>query len=125
MALHVVSTRTSSSGSHTRKRKDSLPILHSELKSLHRYLDGEFQNYWDIRRFGGNKIGLKKINCPLCPYEPKLAARVGENFVWYSYRKYQAVLTHVIDAHLKREALTHRRILADQARREAKKIAAA
>jgi len=50
---------------------------------------------------------------------------VGEDFVWYSYRKYKAVLTHVVDAHLKKPALMHRRILAEQARREAKKAVAA
>jgi hypothetical protein len=50
---------------------------------------------------------------------------VGEDFLWYSYRKYKAVLAHVIDAHLKKPALTHRRILAEQARREAKKITVA
>lgn len=43
--------------------------------------------------------------------------------MWYSYRRYKAVLCHVIDEHLKKPALTHRRILADQARREARRKA--
>src|SRR6266567_402281 len=124
MASRAISIRTSSSESHTRKPNGSLPISPSELRYLHKYLDGDFQNYWDIRRCG-TSIGFKKINCPVCGHEPQLVARVGEDFVWYSYRKYKAVLTHVVDAHLKKPALMHRRILAEQARREAKKAVAA
>lgn len=120
MASRTLSIRTSSSGSHTQRQNGSLPISKQELKPLHDYLEGDFQNYWDIRRCG-DSIGFRRINCPCCPYDPKLSARVGEDFAWYNYRKYKAVMAHMVDAHLKKLALTNRRILAEQARREAKK----
>jgi hypothetical protein len=46
---------------------------------------------------------------------------VGEDFIWYSYRKYKAVLTHIVETHLKRQALTNRRIQAEHKRLEAPK----
>jgi hypothetical protein len=40
--------------------------------------------------------------------------------VWYSYRKYRWLCDHLFSAHCKQEALTHRRIMAQQARIDAR-----
>lgn len=109
---------TSSSGSPTLRRKGSSPISASELRSLQKYLDGDWQNFWDIRRCGKG-IGFAHIDCPVCGFQPQIGARVGDNFIWYSYRKYKAVLTHVVTAHCHQQALTHRRIAAEEKRKQA------
>jgi len=68
-----------------------------------------------VKRFGKN-LGTV-IKCALCPWTPPKAEK-GEDFMWYNYRKYRALCEHLFDKHCRREALTNRRIVAQQKRIE-------
>jgi hypothetical protein len=86
-----------------------------------RHLDGDFQNYWRLRRCG-KSIGFWRVDCPACGYYPQ--SRPGEDYFKYTNRRYRAVLSHMLERHLKQKALTYRRIEAEQKRREDKSHAA-
>jgi hypothetical protein len=107
----------SSSASVTPRRSDLSAYSQRDLASLQRYLDGDFQNFWNIRRFG-KRLGTV-IQCACCDWAPP-KAKHGEDLVWYSYRKYRALCEHLFSAHLRKEALTHRRIAASVQRKRGK-----
>lgn len=92
-----------------------------DLASLQKYLDGDFQNFWDIRRFGRNVGTL--IKCPVCSALPP-KYQGGGDFIFNSYRKRAWLANHLVVAHLHDKALTHRRIEAEHLRREQASVAA-
>jgi hypothetical protein len=53
----------------------------------------------------------------MCPWLPPKQSK-NEDFVWYGYRKWRATADHIVTAHCKQQALTYRRIAAQQARIE-------
>jgi hypothetical protein len=44
----------------------------------------------------------------------------GEDLVWYSYRKYRALCEHLFSVHCRKDALTYRRMVAEEARIKAR-----
>jgi hypothetical protein len=75
------------------------------MESLHRFLDTSFQNYFDVRRFGAH-VGLE-IKCPACPWLPP-KQNANEDFVWYGYRKWRALASHMASEHCSKQALSYR-----------------
>jgi hypothetical protein len=103
------STHGSLSDSAARSLKEPLLPSRRDLASLQTFLDRDFQNFWEVRRFGRN-FGLR-IMCPCCGAEAP--ARVsGEDIVWYGYRKWRWLANHLTQEHCRREALTHRHRIA-------------
>lgn len=115
------SAATSASASPSRKSRGSSEFSARDLASLQKFLDRDFQNFWDIRRYG-NHLGTE-IKCALCPWRPP-AQNKGEHFVWYSYRKYRALCNHVFTDHCRQSALSYRRIVANEKRLQKKQKAA-
>src|SRR5262245_44913264 len=111
--------KTSSSASATQRPSGSSAYSAKDLASLQRYLDRDFQNFWDIRRYG-KRLGTA-IKCACCDWVPPKAGK-NEDLVWYSYRKYRVLCEHLFSAHLSREALTHRRIAATAKRMGSKRV---
>jgi hypothetical protein len=75
------------------------------LASLQTFLDKDFQDFWEVRRFGKN-FGLR-IECPCCgAVAPQRGS--GEDIVWYGYRKWRWLANHLTQEHCRREALTYR-----------------
>jgi hypothetical protein len=72
---------------------------------MQKYLDSQFQDFWDVRRCGNN-IGLL-IKCPACPWVPP-SQNAGEDFVWYGYRKWRALANHMVVEHCRAKALSFR-----------------
>src|SRR6266404_322603 len=99
--------------SRIQKQNDLSRFSARDLGSLQRFLDSDFQNFWDIRRYG-NHVGTE-IKCALCPWRPPGQTK-GEDFVWYSYRKYRALCNHIFTAHTREQALKYRRLAAGQKR---------
>lgn len=115
------STNTSASASRSPKRNASSEFSAKDLVSLQKSLDRDFQNFWDIRRYGTH-LGVE-IKCALCDWRPPKQT-ANEDFVWYSYRKYRALCNHVFTDHCRQAGLAHRRIVAQQKRLEKKQKAA-
>jgi hypothetical protein len=91
-----------------------LDISPKDLHSLQTFLDRDFQNFWDIRRFGAH-VGLR-IKCPACPWEPGLKQGRSEDIIWYGYRKWRALANHMVTEHCSKQALQYRRIAAREGR---------
>jgi hypothetical protein len=82
-------------------------------------LDGDFQSCYQPRRYGSG-IGPDKIDCEVCGYDPKHVTRgLSEDYWKYSYRKWRAVVIHMLWNHLRQQMLTHRRIVAKEKERNA------
>ena len=116
------STNTSSSASRSPKRSALSEFSAKDLAYLQKSLDRDFQNFWDIRRYG-NHLGTE-IKCALCPWRPPKQG-ASEDFVWYSYRKYRALCNHVFTGHCRQAGLAYRRIVAQQKRLDKKQHKAA
>lgn len=99
--------------SRIQKSNDLSRFSGKDLASLQRYLDGDFQNFWDIRRFGKNVGTL--IKCPVCGDLPPKAYNTA-SFIFNSYRKRAWLANHLVVVHLHDKALTHRRIEAEHKR---------
>jgi hypothetical protein len=102
-------TRASLSVSAARSLKEPLPPSRKDLASLQTFLDKDFQDYWEVRRFGRN-FGLR-IQCPCCGADAPSRAD-HEDIVWYGYRKWRWLANHLVSQHSRREALTHRHRIA-------------
>ena len=114
----AASIRKSLSASRWPKPKGSSPFLAKDLASLQAYLDHDYQNFWDVRRCG-NSVGLL-IRCAVCGVDPPKPKK-GENWIWYGYRKWRWMAEHLVSKHCREAALTHRRIVAEHKRLEAKR----
>lgn len=102
-------TRASLSDSAARSLKEPLPPSRKDLASLQTFLDRDFQNFWEVRRFGSN-FGLR-IECPCCGAVAPERVH-GEDIVWYGYRKWRWLANHLVSEHARREALSHRHRIA-------------
>lgn len=104
------STPDSSLGSRVRNSKEPLPPSRKDLASLQVWLDRDFQDFWEVRRFGAN-FGLR-IRCSCCGMDaPSRGA--NEDIVWYGYRKWRWLATHLVSTHCRAQANTyqHRRAI--------------
>jgi hypothetical protein len=99
------STHGSLSDSAARSLKEPLPPSRRDLASLQIFLDRDFQDYWEVRRFGRN-FGLR-IQCPCCGADAPARAS-SEDIVWYGYRKWRWLANHLVSDHCRSQALTHR-----------------
>lgn len=110
---HPPSTKISPSESPMPKPSDLYQPSRKDLASLQQYLDRDFQNFWDVRRFGAH-LGLR-IKCAVCGGEPP-KQRANEDFFWYGYRKWRWLANHMVSDHLRSQALVNRRIRARESR---------
>jgi hypothetical protein len=99
------STHGSLSDSAARSLKEPLQPSRRDLASLQTFLDKDFQNFWEVRRFGRN-FGLR-IQCPCCGDEAPQRTS-GEDIVWYGYRKWRWLANHLTTEHCRAQATSYR-----------------
>jgi hypothetical protein len=73
------------------------------------FLDRDFQNFWEVRRFGRN-WGMRVI-CPCCSAEAP-ERQFGEEIDWTGYRKWRWLSNHIVSEHSRDLAMTHRHRIA-------------
>lgn len=100
------STHASLSDSAARSLKEPLQPSRRDLASLQLSLDKDFQDFWEVRRFGSH-WGMRVI-CPCCGKTPPIQQWAQEDYIAYGHRKWRWLANHIVSDHAKNQALTHR-----------------
>lgn len=100
------STRVSLSVSAARNLKEPLQPSRRDLASLQLSLDKDFQDFWEVRRFGSH-WGMRVI-CPVCGDTPPIQRWAEEDYIAYGHRKWRWLSNHIVTDHCRNAALTHR-----------------
>lgn len=103
------STRSSLSDSAARSLKEPLQPSRRDLESLQVFLDRDFSDFWEVRRFGRN-WGMRVI-CPCCGAQAP-EQQFGHEIDWSGYRKWRWLSNHIVSEHSRSLALTHRHRIA-------------
>lgn len=87
------STRVSLSVSAARSLKEPLQPSRRDLASLQLSLDKDFQDFWEVRRFGSH-WGMRVI-CPCCGETPPIQRWAEEDYIAYGHRKWRWLANHI------------------------------